>query len=113
MNRITKITKRAILDLFKTGVDVGIFEREFKTYSYYGRLSEIEFLKKLYPLNKMPPGNDPQFKTLEDVIRQHTVHNHDYDPNWIFTDDRFHLIVKYLIRKPLLIQKYLKNILKK
>ncbi len=91
MNRITKITKRAILDLFKTGVDVGIFEREFKTYSYYGRLSEIEFLKKLYPLNKMPPGNDPQFKTLEDVIRQHTVHNHDYDPNWIFTDDRFHL----------------------
>ncbi len=91
MNRITSVTKNAILDLFKNGVDMGTFESEFKTYPYYGRLSEIEFLKRLYILDKMPPGNGSQFKTLEDDIWQHTENNDDYDPNWIFTDDRFPL----------------------
>ena len=90
MNRITQITKNAILDLFTNGIDMGNFKSEFKTYPYYGRLSEIEFLKRLYPLDKMP-GDGPQFKTLEDVIYQYMIYNDDYDPNWVFTDDRFPL----------------------
>ena len=93
MNHITEITRRDILDLFKNGVDVGWWdEKDIQTYPYYGRLSEIDFLKRLYPLNKMK-SDESRFKNLEEVIIQHTVNNDDYDANWIFTDERFPLKV--------------------
>lgn len=73
MNHITEITRRDILDLFKNGVDVGWWEeKDIQTYPYYGRLSEIDFLKRLYPLNKMK-SDESRFKNLEEVIIQHTV----------------------------------------
>lgn len=93
LNHITEITRRDILDLFKNGVDVGWWdEKDIQTYPYYGRLSEIDFLKRLYPLNKMK-SDESRFKNLEEVIIQHTVNNDDYDANWIFTDERFPLKV--------------------
>lgn len=91
MKHITEITRRDILDLFKNGVDVGWWsEIDIQTYPYHGRLSEIEFLKRLYPLNKMK-SDESRFQNLEEVIRQHTVNNDDYEANWIFTDERFPL----------------------
>lgn len=93
MNHITEITRRDILDLFKNGVDVGWWgEKDIQTYPYYGRLSEIDFLKRLYPLTKMK-SDESRFQNLEEVIIQHTVNNDDYDANWIFTDERFPLKV--------------------
>lgn len=90
LHQITEITKRDILDLFKNGVDVGWLDNDIQVYTYYGRLSEIDFLKRLYPLDKMG-SDEKRFHNLEEVIWQHTVNNDDYGANWIFTDDRFPL----------------------
>lgn len=93
LNHITEITRRDILDLFKNGVDVGWWgEKDIQFYPYHGRLSEIDFLKRLYPLNKMK-SDESRFQNLEEVIIHHTVNNDDYEPNRIFTDDRFPLKV--------------------
>lgn len=92
LHRITEITRRDILDLFKNGVDVGWFGTDIQTYPYHGRLGEIDFLKRLYPLNKMK-SDERRFQNLEEVIYQHTVNNDDYETNWIFTDERFPLKV--------------------
>lgn len=55
MNRITEITKRDILDLFQNGLEIDeFFQTRTVTYNYYGRLEEIDFLKRLYDLERMP-----------------------------------------------------------
>lgn len=55
VNRISEITKRDIFDSFKNGIDIPDFwETQRVTYNYFGRLEEIEFLKRLYDLNNMP-----------------------------------------------------------
>ena len=92
MNKITEITKRDIIALFKDGfIEYDWLSNEQKCfYSYHGRLSEIEFLKKLYPLNKMP-SDDPRFENAESDIRQHTINNSDWKSDWVFKDDRFEL----------------------
>lgn len=47
MNRITEITKRDILDLFQNGLEIDeFFQTRTVTYNYYGRLEEIDFLKR-------------------------------------------------------------------
>ena len=91
LHHITEITRLDILDLFKNGVDVGWWlDNNIQTYPYHGRLREIDFLKRLYPLDKMK-SDDSRFQNLEEVIFQHTVNNDDYETNWIFTDERFPL----------------------
>ena len=58
MNRITEITKRDILDLFRNGLEIEeFFETKTVIYYYFGRFEEIDFLKRLYDLGKMP-SND-------------------------------------------------------
>ena len=81
MNKITEITKRDIFELFINGYNETIFSLTEKypiKYYYYGRLDEIEFLCKLYPLNEMP-SNDNRFENARDDIFQHTVNNDDWD----------------------------------
>jgi hypothetical protein len=93
MNHITKITKQDIFDLFQNGYN----EEDWLNgnhnifYRYYGRLTEIEFLKKNYPLDKMP-SFDSKFENAEGDILQHTVNNNDWESDWIFNDDRFELL---------------------
>ena len=50
MNNITEITKRDIFDLFQKGYieSCGFLDDQHVSYPYHGRLSEIDFLKKLY-----------------------------------------------------------------
>ena len=49
MKRITEITKRDILDLFRTGLDIDeFFDTKTVTYHYFGRLEELDFLKRIY-----------------------------------------------------------------
>jgi hypothetical protein len=94
MNNITEITKRDIFELLINGyTEYGfLFDSTTKiTYLYYGRLTEIEFLNKLYPLDEMP-SNDSRFKNANDDIIQHTVSNQDWESGWVFYDDRFELL---------------------
>lgn len=91
MNRITEITKRDILDLFRNGLAIEeFFETETVIYYYFGRFEEIDFLKRLYDLGKMP-SNDSRFINAEQDILQHTVNNDDYPCRRVFEDERFSL----------------------
>lgn len=91
MNRISEITKRDILDIFRDGIDIEEFwETKKVNYNYFGRLSEIEFLKRLYDIEEMP-SLDPRFLNAEEDIIQHTINNDDYSPCWVFEDERFQL----------------------
>ena len=61
MNRITEITKRDILDLFKNGLEIDdFFETRTVPYPYFGRFEELDFLKRLYELRDMP-SNDARY----------------------------------------------------
>ncbi len=91
MKRITEITKRDILDLFRNGLDIDeFFDTKTVTYHYFGRLEELDFLKRIYDLNNMP-SDDSRFENAEQDIWQHTVNNDDYPYCWIFEDERFDL----------------------
>lgn len=53
MKRITEITKRDVYELFRDGyIEEGFVIEERVAYPYYGRLKEIEFLERLYDLEK-------------------------------------------------------------
>jgi len=91
VNRISEITKRDILDLFKNGIDIPDFwDTQRVTYNYFGRLEEIEFLQRLYNLKSMP-SLDSRFPDAESDIWQHTGNNNDYPFCWVFEDERFQL----------------------
>jgi len=91
VNRISEITKRDILDLFKNGIDIpDLWETQRVTYNYTGRMEEIEFLGRLYDLKSMP-SLDLRFPDAQSDILQHTVNNDDYPFCWVFEDERFQL----------------------
>lgn len=91
MNRITEITKRDILDLFRNGLEIDdFFETKMIVYHYFGWLEEIDFLKRLYDLAKIP-SCDSRFANVERDIWQHTINNNDYPHCWVFEDERFEL----------------------
>jgi hypothetical protein len=92
VNKITEITRRDIIELFREGyVESSWLGDEKVYYSYYGRLTEMEFLGKLYPLDKMP-SYDSRFENAGRDIWQHTINNDDWESDWIFKDDRFELL---------------------
>lgn len=93
MRNITEITRRDIFDLFQKGyVEYSwLTEEQRISYHYHGRLSEIDFLKKLYALDKMP-SDDERYENAEGDIWQHTINNDDWESNWVFADDRFELL---------------------
>lgn len=93
MKCITEITKRDLSELFKIGyVDSSNWldnnQRIF--YCYYGCINEIDFLKRLYPLDQMP-SLDERYENAEMDIWQHTINNDDFPFCWIFEDERFPL----------------------
>lgn len=91
VNRISEITKRDILDLFRNGIEIDEFFGTKKiTYFYFGRMEEIEFLRRLYDLKSMP-SLDSRFTDAEGDILHHTVNNDEYPFCWVFDDERFQL----------------------
>lgn len=104
MKRITELTRRDIVDIIMGGFLVkepetldSDYEWETDAKGRYivripfcGRLSEVEFLSRLYDLNNMP-SYDRRFKNAYGDIIQHTVNNDDWDEYWMFSDDRFNL----------------------
>lgn len=92
MKQITEITRRDIFALFLYGMDImELFENKRIHYGCYGKLSEIDFLKRIYDLNSLPSYDD-RFENAEGDIWQHTVNNDDYEAGWVFEDDRFELL---------------------
>lgn len=93
MRRITEITKRDILDLFRNGLkqDNPFGDAFVLKYEFRGRLEEIDFLKRLYDLQQMP-SYDPRYENAEGDIYQHTINNDDWPSCWVFEDERFSLL---------------------
>lgn len=92
MNRITEITKRDVFSLFTSGIDVlDFFDTKHVYYNYFGRLNEIEFLKRIYNLQELP-SYDLRLKNAEEDIRRHTIANDDWENGWLFSDERFSLL---------------------
>lgn len=92
MKQITEITRRDIFGLFRNGIDiVYLWDSERVYYNYYGKLDELDFLRRLYNLKDLP-SHDKRFKNAEDDILHHTINNDDYDDGWVFEDDRFELL---------------------
>lgn len=91
MNKISNITKQEIYEIFFRGIDKELlFGMENVKYDYFGKLKEIDFLKRIYDLEAME-SLDQRYDNAEDDIRQHTVCNDDYPYCWVFEDERFNL----------------------
>lgn len=101
VKHISEVTRRDIATLFVDGYyDYSIYWPDSKDsspddakifYPYCGRLTEVEFLKRLYPIDKMP-STDSRYPNAEGDIWQHTVNNDDWEYGWIFQDSRFGLL---------------------
>ncbi|WKZ27394.1 MAG: abortive infection family protein [Candidatus Paceibacterota bacterium] len=77
---ISEVTRRDIID-----------EIQGSTFAWHGRLSEVDFLSRLYRLSEMP-SYDVRFPIMEAEIIQHRLHNSDWPDNWVFTDKRINLL---------------------
>jgi len=76
---ISEVTRRNIVD----AVTVANFR-------WSGRLTEPEFLARLYNLNELP-SHDHRHNTASGDIAQHRVWNLDGSDDWVFADSRFDL----------------------
>jgi len=58
--------------------------------AWNGALDDVEFLSRLYDLGELP-SHDSRFKDAAGDIWQHCINNNDWDRDWVFSDERFHL----------------------
>jgi hypothetical protein len=79
-NEISEVTRRAIVD-FLVASSVG----------WAGRLSEDDFLARLYDLTSMP-STDRRFENAAGDIWKHRIMNFDWSEDWVFYDSRFNLL---------------------
>lgn len=56
-----------------------------------GRLSDVDFLARIYDLENMP-STDGRFLNAAGDIYQHRINNSDWDEGWVLTDFRFGLL---------------------
>jgi len=78
---ISEVTRRNIFDAITLS---GI--------CWSGRVSEVDFLARLYDLKKMP-SDDHRYHDAAGDIWQHRVRNDDWEgQGWVFTDRRFNLM---------------------
>ena len=61
--------------------------RESLGASWFGRLTDSEFLRRLYDLETLP-SKDPRFLSAAADIAVHREQNNDWPVDWIFDDDR-------------------------
>lgn len=78
---ISEITRRNIFDFIRV-----------QRIPWSGRLSEKDFLERIFELEKIP-SNDSRFKNVAGDIWQHRINNpYDWEDDWIFSDSRFNLL---------------------
>lgn len=93
MNKITSITRKEIFSLLAHGYKESSFwgEETHLVFCFYGTLSCVDFLGRLYNLEKLP-SLDSRLKNAAEDIYRHTVLNpNDYPDDWLFNDSRFPL----------------------
>lgn len=78
-NKITKITRYAILEVLDT----------YMATDFYGRLNEVEFWERIFNLEKLP-STDSRYPDMKGDLWQHRVNNNDWDDNWYI--DKFDLL---------------------
>ena len=78
--QVTEVTRRNIFD----GL---VAERIW----WSGRLSEVDFLNRLFDLENLP-STDGRFRSAHSDIWQHRVRNSDWSDDWVFYDPRFGLL---------------------
>lgn len=64
---------------------------ESASFRWWGRLEEMEFLSRIYPLESLP-STDPRFANARGDIEQHRVCNFDWEDDYVFTDPRFDIL---------------------
>jgi hypothetical protein len=80
-NKITVLTRRNIFDFIQAD-----------GFWWSGRLSEIDFLSRIFELETLPSFDD-RYDNAAGDIWQHRVNNpYDWEDNWIFSDTRFNLL---------------------
>lgn len=102
MKKLTDVTRQDLFDIIRDGfvltADPPIFNKETNCFEssynvrmpFGGRLSELDFLGRIYDLKSMP-SSDYRFANAYGDIHQHTVNNDDWEPYWFFSDPRFEL----------------------
>lgn len=78
-NKITKITRYAVLEVLDT----------YMATDFYGRLNEVEFWERIFNLEKLP-STDSRYPDMKSDLWQHRVNNNDWDDNWYI--DKFDLL---------------------
>ena len=78
--RISEVTRRAVID-----------ELSLSGTQWAGRLSEVEFLSRIYDLSALP-STDRRCNNAEADIHQHRISWTDWEDDWIFHDSRFELL---------------------
>jgi hypothetical protein len=80
-NKISVITRRNIFDFIQV-----------EGFLWSGRLEEIDFLSRIYDLERME-STDSRFPNAAGDIWQHRINNpNDWEDNWIYYDQRFNLM---------------------
>lgn len=77
---VSEITRRDIFDAIELGL-----------INWSGRLEEVAFLERIWDLKDMR-SNDFRFTDAAGDIWQHRINNHDWEDDWVFTDERFDLM---------------------
>lgn len=105
MKKISEVTRQDLIDIITGGflvkelvdgdeayeLDTDKSGRFIIRMPYCGRLDEVVFLSRLYNLDELP-SYDSRYRTAREDIIKHTVANDDWEPFWVFTDDRFDLL---------------------
>lgn len=78
---ISEVTRRNILDIIMS-----------ESISWCGRLTENEFLNRVFNLRELP-STDARFHNMEGDVWQHRVNNpQDWDDRWVFSDSRLNIL---------------------
>lgn len=88
MNKITKITRKAIFNvLLNTFTNDYLLGNTPTRFIFWGVCTPVEFLSRLYDLEKLP-SNNRKFKNAKEEINANgnTLY---YQLDWLFNDDRF------------------------
>lgn len=75
--RISNVIRRKLVEVFNE-------------HCWWGNLDEIDFLKRIYELSKLPSTDNRYDDSHWDIV-QHRVNNNDWSDDWVFNDERFNL----------------------
>lgn len=98
-NRITEVTRLDIIEYLNETFNDEMYNNYYSVpsqysddslvFRYHGRLSEVDFLNRLYNLTEIP-SNSEKYDTFEEEV---SIMNEHGNPYWVFNDER--LMLRY------------------